>query len=93
VIGAIITRSAKEKKLWNLKVSPVRVAMSVVPRTSTFALTNATFPYALRIANFGYREAMRRDMSFREGLNVLKGKLVCPPVAEAMGRECFPIEF
>ena len=66
---------------------------SVVPRTSTFALTNATFPYALRIANFGYREAMRRDTGLRKGLNVFKGKLVCPPVAGAMGLECSPIEF
>lgn len=64
-----------------------------VPKTSTFALTNATLPYALKIANLGYREAMKSDPSLRKGLNVLRGKLVCTPVSEAMGLECSPIEF
>lgn len=64
-----------------------------VPRTSTFALTNATLPYALKIANSGYREAMKRDPALKKGLNVFQGKLVCTPVAEALGLECHPIDF
>ncbi|MDI7260155.1 MAG: alanine dehydrogenase [Thermodesulfobacteriota bacterium] len=64
-----------------------------VPRTSTFALTNATLPYALKIANLGYREAMKRDPALKKGLNVFQGNLVCTPVAEAMGVECTSIEF
>jgi alanine dehydrogenase len=64
-----------------------------VPKTSTFALTNATFPYALKIANLGCREAMKRDPALKKGLNVFLGKLVCNPVADAMGLECSPIEF
>jgi alanine dehydrogenase len=64
-----------------------------VPRTSTFALTNATLPYALRIANLGYEEAMKRDSALKKGLNVFQGKLVCTPVAEALGLECHPIDF
>lgn len=63
-----------------------------VPRTSTFALTNATLPYILKLAGLGYEEALRRDDSLRKGLNVFKGKLVCKPVAESLGLEYAPIE-
>lgn len=58
-----------------------------VARTSTFALTNATFPYILKLANLGYKEALRQDLPLRRGLNVFKGKLTCKPVAEAVGIE------
>lgn len=64
-----------------------------VARTSTFVLTNATFPYVLKIANFGYREAMERDPALMKGLNVHFGKLVCKPVADSQKVECAPIEF
>ena len=57
-----------------------------VARTSTFALNNATLPYALALANHGWREAMRRDPNLAEGLNVHDGHITCPPVAEALGR-------
>lgn len=63
-----------------------------VARTSTFALTNATLPYALKIANMGYKEAIRSDPALMKGLNILGDKLVCKPVAEAQGVECYPIE-
>jgi alanine dehydrogenase len=56
-----------------------------VPHTSTFALTNVTLPYATEIANRGWREALRRDMSFAHGLNTHEGQITCPPVAEAHG--------
>jgi alanine dehydrogenase len=66
---------------------------AAVPRTSTFALTNATLPFALKIANLGYQGAMKSDKALRKGLNVFKGEIVCKPVAEAMGLECSPFEF
>lgn len=56
-----------------------------VPRTSTLALTNATFPYAKRLAKRGWRQACRDDHALSLGLNVIEGKVVCPGVAEAFG--------
>jgi alanine dehydrogenase len=56
-----------------------------VARTSTFALTNATFPYASRLANMGYKAALRADPALAKGLNVLQGKLVSRAVAEGVG--------
>nr|MBA2565901.1 alanine dehydrogenase [Gemmatimonadota bacterium] len=56
-----------------------------VPRTSTIALTNATFPYARRLARAGWREACRKDDGLRLGLNVVEGKVTYPGVAEAFG--------
>ncbi len=63
-----------------------------VARTSTFALTNATLPYALKLANLGYDRALREDIPLRKGLNVYKGKLTNRPVAEAVGIEYVPYE-
>src|SRR6201996_7963427 len=54
-----------------------------VPHTSTFALTNVTLPYAERIANLGWREAVRRDPALAGGVNVVDGDVVCQPVADA----------
>jgi alanine dehydrogenase len=54
-----------------------------VPHTSTYALTNATLPYAVELANLGWREALRRDPSFALGLNTCEGQLTCQPVAQA----------
>jgi alanine dehydrogenase len=58
-----------------------------VPHTSTLALTNATFPYVLRIATLGAKEALRRDAGFAEGLNTWGGKLTYKGVAESQQRE------
>jgi alanine dehydrogenase len=58
-----------------------------VSRTSTFALTNATFPYVSKLANLGYQEALRVDPALFKGLNVLKGKLVCEAVAQGVGMD------
>ncbi len=63
-----------------------------VSRTSTFALTNVTLPYVLKLANLGYKEALRTDAALRKGLNVFKGKLVSKPVAESLGLEYTPLE-
>jgi alanine dehydrogenase len=54
-----------------------------VPRTSTLALTNATFPYATRLARDGWRKACKADRSLLLGLNIVEGKVVYPGVAEA----------
>ena len=58
-----------------------------VPRTSTLALTNATFPYARHLARDGWKKACRDDKSLLRGLNVVHGKVVYPGVAEAFGLE------
>ena len=63
-----------------------------VPRTSTLALTNATFPYAMRLANKGWQAAVRDDRSLLLGLNIVGGKVVYPGVAEAFGLEYTPVE-
>jgi alanine dehydrogenase len=62
-----------------------------VPRTSTLALTNATLPYALRLARLGWQEACRQDGALRLGLNVVDGKVVYPGVAEAFGLPCHDV--
>jgi alanine dehydrogenase len=54
-----------------------------VPRTSTLALTNATFPYALKLANKGWKQACLESVPLRKGLNMIDGKVVYPAVAEA----------
>lgn len=56
-----------------------------VPRTSTIALTNATLPYALQIANKGWKQACTDSAPLRKGLNVVNGKVVYEGVAEAFG--------
>ncbi|MBW1600067.1 alanine dehydrogenase [Streptomyces sp. JJ38] len=56
-----------------------------VPNTSTYALTNATLPYILELANRGWAEALRRDAALAKGLNTHDGKVVYGPVAEAHG--------
>lgn len=59
----------------------------IVPRTSTIALSNATLPYALKLANLGYQEALKSDDALRKGLNVFKGKVTNRFVAESLGLE------
>ncbi|NLU69077.1 alanine dehydrogenase [Streptomyces sp. HNM0574] len=54
-----------------------------VPNTSTHALTNATLPYIVELANRGWREALRRDAALAKGLNTHEGEVVYGPVAEA----------
>lgn len=64
-----------------------------VPRTSTLALTNATLPYALEIANRGWADAMRVNSAIRSGLNVVSGQITHPGVADALGMGYAPITF
>ncbi|MDY6793798.1 MAG: alanine dehydrogenase [Actinomycetota bacterium] len=63
-----------------------------VPRTSTFALTNVTLPYVLEIAELGLKNALRRDISLAKGVNIIEGRVVSGPVAEAHQLECEPLE-
>ena len=56
-----------------------------VPRTSTFALNNATLPFVLALANKGYRRALADDPHLRNGLNIALGQVTCRPVADALG--------
>jgi len=54
-----------------------------VPRTSTIALTNATLPYAITLANNGWKNACRKDEALKKGLNIVNGQIVYKGVAEA----------
>jgi alanine dehydrogenase len=63
-----------------------------VGRTSTFALTNATFPYALKIANLGAVEAIRRSPALAKGLNMFKGKVTYKAVADTFGLEYVSVD-
>ena len=56
-----------------------------VPRTSTFALNNATLPFVLALADKGWKKALADDPHLKNGLNVAFGKVTCQPVAEALG--------
>ena len=56
-----------------------------VPHTSTLALTNATFPYLLELANKGWQEALSDNPTLRSGLNIAQGKIIYPAVAEVFG--------
>jgi alanine dehydrogenase len=56
-----------------------------VPRSSTFALTNATLPFAVKLANLGWEKALETDAVLAKGLNVANGQLFYPAVADAHG--------
>jgi len=56
-----------------------------VPRTSTWALNNATLPFALALAGKGWRQACRDDPHLLEGLNVHEGQVTCAAVAQSLG--------
>jgi alanine dehydrogenase len=58
---------------------------ALVPRTSTFALTNATLPYVLALADRGPREAVRADAALGRGVNIWRGRIVHPAVAASVG--------
>ena len=62
-----------------------------VPRTSTEALTAATLPYMLRLADLGL-DALREDATLAAGASTIRGKLVSQPVAEAQGLPYTPLE-
>ena len=55
-----------------------------VPRTSTFALTNATMPYVIKLADKGWRDACKADPALAKGLSTHEGMLLCEQVGEAL---------
>jgi alanine dehydrogenase len=63
-----------------------------VPHTSTYALTNATLPYVVELANQGLETAVREDPLFAPGVNTYKGSVVYEPVAEAHGLDWVPLD-
>ena len=63
-----------------------------VPLTSTYALTNATLPYAIQLANKGWKKACTDNAELCKGLNIVNGKVVYKAVAEAYGLEYTPVE-
>ncbi len=64
---------------------------AAVPNTSTLALTNATFPYVLKLANSGAEKAIREDPGIAEGVNTYGGTLTYQAVAESQGRDWKPV--
>jgi len=63
-----------------------------VARTSTLALTNATLPYVVEIANKGWKEGMRTNKELARGANIISGHITCKGVAEAFNKECIPVD-
>ena len=63
-----------------------------VPFTSTLALTNATLPYALQLADKGWRQACKDDAPLREGVNMVGGHITYRAVAEAWDMPLAPLE-
>ncbi len=63
-----------------------------VPRTSTLALTNATFPYAMQLAKKGWKKALRESVPLQRGLNIVEGEVTYPGVAEAFGLPLAAVE-
>ena len=59
-----------------------------VPRTSTLALTNSTLPYALVLAQKGWKQACLMDSALKAGVNMVQGQITCQGVADAFGMEC-----
>ncbi len=64
---------------------------AAVPYTSTLALTNATFPYVLKLARLGAAGAIQQDEAIAAGVNTHAGELTCKPVAESQGRTWRPV--
>ena len=63
-----------------------------VPRTSTYALSNTTLPYALKLANMGLEEAVKSDTTLAPGVNTYKGEVTYKAVADALGYDYKPLE-
>jgi alanine dehydrogenase len=63
-----------------------------VAKTSTLALTNATLPYALQIANQGWKKAMQTDPEIKRGANIINGKVTYKAVADAFGMVYTPVD-
>ena len=65
---------------------------AIVAQTSSNSLSNATYPYVLKIANFGVEGAANQDNSLLKGVNTFRGYLTHPAVAESQGKQYVPLE-
>lgn len=87
---ATIDRSTTHQDPFYVKHGVIHYSVAnmpgAVPRTSTLALTGATLPYALKIANLGAEAACKADDALMKGLNLYRGKLTCKAVADAQER-------
>ncbi|HHX44607.1 MAG TPA: alanine dehydrogenase [Chloroflexi bacterium] len=63
-----------------------------VPRTSSYALSNATLPYVLKLADLGFAQAVQQDAALRAGVNIHAGQVTCSGVAEAFDLPCVAVE-
>nr|MDO8112164.1 alanine dehydrogenase [Candidatus Sigynarchaeota archaeon] len=63
-----------------------------VPRTSSYALSNATLPYALKLANLGFEEAIKADAALAKGVNTYAGNVTCKAVADALNLKLVPLK-
>ena len=79
-IAGLVKGASKGEGLGNKFLANIPGA---VPYTSTLALTNATLPYALKLADKGWKKACADDHALMEGVNIVDGKVVYPGVAEA----------
>jgi alanine dehydrogenase len=64
---------------------------AAVPHTSTLALTNATFPYVMKLAKEGIGAALRSDTDIHEGVNTYQGKITCKAIADSQGKPWTPL--
>jgi alanine dehydrogenase len=62
-----------------------------VPRTSTYALTNATLHYGLELANKGWERAVKDNSMLKKGVNIAEGNVTHAGVAETFGLKCVPV--
>ena len=62
-----------------------------VPHTSTLALTNATLPYVIELANKGWNKACKNNLALKLGVNIIKGNVVYHAVSDAFGLKSYEI--
>jgi alanine dehydrogenase len=86
------THDAPTYKVHNSVFYCVANMPGAVPHTSTYALTNVTLPYAVELANRGWRDALRRDHALSLGLNTYDGRITYGPVAEEFGAALLPLD-
>jgi len=93
VIGAVLIPGAEAPKLITKEMlKMMKPNPGAFSRTSTFALTNATLPYGLEIANKGYKKAIKENKALAKGLNVIDGKVTYRPVAKVFNLKYYPVE-
>ncbi|MDY0322671.1 MAG: alanine dehydrogenase [Candidatus Carbobacillus sp.] len=90
-IDRVTTHSAPTYEKYGVIHYAVANIPGAVPRTSTFALTNVTMPYVMKIAQHGLLSAMAADPALAKGVNTMRGYLTNEPVAESLGLTYTPL--